>query len=65
MPFPFPGDLRNTGNEPRSPAVADGFFTTKPPGSPLNLPIKCFRVNLITYEKQVESRGIHQMLQTK
>ena len=65
MSFPSPGDLPNTGNKPGSPAVAGGFFTTKPPGSRLNLPIKCFRVSLITYEKQVESRSIHQILQTK
>ena len=27
-----PGDLPNPGIEPASPALADGFFTTEPPG---------------------------------
>ena len=29
---PSPGDLSNTGIEPRSPALTGGFFTTEPPG---------------------------------
>ena len=35
MPFPTPRDLPDPGNELKSlvsPALADGFFTTKPPG---------------------------------
>ena len=34
LPFPSPGDLPNPGIEPTSPALADGFFTTEPPGKP-------------------------------
>ena len=34
LPFPSPGDLPNPGVEPVSPALAGGFFTTKPPGKP-------------------------------
>ena len=37
LPFPTPGDLPNPGIEPTSlvsPALAGGFFTTEPPGSP-------------------------------
>ena len=34
LPFPLPGDLPNPGIEPVSPALADGFFTTEPPGKP-------------------------------
>ena len=34
LPFPFSGDLPNPGFEPASPALADGFFTTDPPGKP-------------------------------
>ena len=30
-----PGDLPNQGIEPASPALADVFFTTEPPGKPL------------------------------
>ena len=35
LPFPPPGDHRDPGTDPKSvvsPAVAGGFFTTKPPG---------------------------------
>ena len=32
LPFPPPGDLPHPGVEPRSPALADGFFTAEPPG---------------------------------
>ena len=37
-PFPSPGDLPDPGTElktPASPALAGGFFTTVPPGTPL------------------------------
>ena len=39
LPFPTPGDLPNPGIEPMSfasPAVTSRFFTTAPPGKPLN-----------------------------
>ena len=35
LPFPPPGDLPNPQIEPTSPALADRFFTTEPPGKPL------------------------------
>ena len=38
LPFPPPGDLPNPGIEPSSlasPALADKFFTTEPPGKPI------------------------------
>ena len=37
LPFPPPGDLLDPGIEPVSlvpPALAGGFFTTKPPAKP-------------------------------
>ena len=34
LPFPTPGDLPNPGIKTASPALAGGFFTTEPPGSP-------------------------------
>ena len=35
LPFPSPGDLRDPGIEPSSPALAGRFFTlTEPPGKP-------------------------------
>ena len=34
LPFPPPGDLSDPWTEPMSPALAGGFFTTEPPGSP-------------------------------
>ena len=36
LPFPSPGDLPNPGIKPASPALAGGFFTTGPPGQPIN-----------------------------
>ena len=35
-PFPFPGDLPNTGIEHRSPALQADSLSTKPPGKPKN-----------------------------
>ena len=35
LPFPSPGDPPDPGIEPTSPALADRFFTTEPPGKPL------------------------------
>ena len=32
LPFPSSGDLPDPGIETMSPALAGGFFTTKPPG---------------------------------
>ena len=37
LPFPPPGDLPKRGIKPTSPALAEGFFTTEPPGKPPNL----------------------------
>ena len=34
LPFPSPGELPHTVIKPASPALAGGFFTTEPPGSP-------------------------------
>ena len=34
LPFPSPGDLPGPGIERASPALAGGFFTTRPPGKP-------------------------------
>jgi len=39
-----PGDLPNSGIEPASPALAGGFFTTEPQGSP-----KLGSVTLLTF----------------
>ena len=32
LPFPSPGNFPDPGVEPRSPALADSFFTSEPPG---------------------------------
>ena len=38
LPLPSPGDLPDDpGIEPSSPALADRFFTTAPPGRPNNV----------------------------
>ena len=34
LPFPFLGDLPDTGIESASPTLAGRFFTTEPPGKP-------------------------------
>ena len=34
LPFPFPGDLRNSGIEPRSPTFQADTLTSEPPGKP-------------------------------
>ena len=36
LPFPSPGDLPDTGIKPVSPALVGRFFTTAPPGKPIN-----------------------------
>ena len=35
LPFSSAGDLPDPGTEPASPVKAGGFFTTEPPGKPL------------------------------
>ena len=42
LPFPSAGHLPNRGMEPMSPAMAGRFFTTEPPGKPLE--DNCFTV---------------------
>ena len=37
LPFPPPGDLPDPGIKPTSSALADGFFTTEPPGKPYSV----------------------------
>ena len=39
LPFPFLGDLSNTGTEPTSPAMAGGFITTEPLGKPVRVTV--------------------------
>ena len=36
LPFPSPGDLPDPEIKSMSPALADNFFTTEPPGKPLS-----------------------------
>ena len=35
LPFASPGPLPKPGIKPASPALVDRFFTTEPPGKPL------------------------------
>ena len=66
LPFPPPGDLPGPGIEPTAsvaPALAGGFFTTAPPGSPqmqykqkqMNITI-CQMSNIITLWWQWQGR---------
>ena len=41
LSFPSPGDLPDPEIEPTSPALADGFFTTEPPGKPA---VRCIHI---------------------
>ena len=34
LPFPSPGDLPDPGIKPKSPALAERFFTSEVPGKP-------------------------------
>ena len=36
--IPTPGDLPDAGIEPKSPALADVFFSNEPPGKAKNMP---------------------------
>ena len=36
LPFPSPGDLPDPGVEPMSPVLAGRFFTSGPPGKPMD-----------------------------
>jgi len=36
LPFPSLGDLPDSGIKPRSPTLVGRFFTTEPPGKPVN-----------------------------
>ena len=37
LPFPFPGDIPDPEIKPMSPTLAGGFYTTEPPGKPLDI----------------------------
>jgi len=37
LPFPSPGGLPEPGIEPESHELTGGFFTTEPPGKPMDL----------------------------
>ena len=58
LPFPTPGDLPHPGTEllsPVSPALANRFFTTEPPGMPIKVIIatknyKVLRVMLQVFQ---------------
>ena len=41
LPFPSSGGLPGSGIEPMSPALAGGFFTTKPPGKSIQTHREC------------------------
>ena len=42
--FPSSGDLPNTGMEPTSPALTDGFYTPEPSGKLLYKTLMCKRI---------------------
>ena len=58
LPFPTPGDLPNPEIEPKSPALAGGFFTSEPPGKPFSIVV----VQLLSH---VDSVQLHELQHTK
>ena len=47
LTFPTPGDLLEPGMDPKSltsPALAGGFFTTAPPGKPIQTQYTHFKI---------------------
>ena len=54
LPFPSPGDLPNPVIEPKSLALAGGFFTVEPPAEPL------FRDQLFSKQGLDKKLLIHQ-----
>ena len=50
--FSSPGDLPNPGVEPVSPVLSDGFFTTEPPGKPINI-CQCRRPKRLGFDPWV------------
>ena len=56
LPFPSPGDLSEPGIEPKSPALAGGFFTTQSLGKPRDV---WLRESKWWSFKSISSRGLH------
>ena len=48
LPLPSPGDLPDPGIEPKSPALAGGFFTSEPPGKPKQI-YALFQINFLQW----------------
>ena len=60
LPYPPPRDLPDPGIEPGSlisPALAGGFFTTEPPGKPLDNLQRLFKALDSCREKYLEGMG--------
>ena len=55
MPFPAPGNLPDPGIEPKSPALAGGFFVTEPPRKPLSL---CIVIDTYIRMNQAMNRNL-------
>ena len=51
LPFPPPGDLPDPEIEPKSPELAGVFFTTKPPGKPIEWCVFLFLTYFTLYNR--------------
>ena len=58
QPFASPGDLPDPGVEPASPALTDGFFTTRPPGEPRLYSPRHLLLSLDSVLRVVECGGV-------
>ena len=51
--IPSPGDLPDPGTEPMSPALGGRFFSTEPPGKPMNVPSTALSLSIyISMERE-------------
>ena len=56
LPFPSPGDLPDSGIEPKSPALAGGIFTSDPFGFNLKRSIVTYKHLLSTLESWIKEK---------
>ena len=48
LPHPPPGNLPHPGIKPMTPALADTFFTTEPPGKPICIYLTCVSRSVVS-----------------
>ena len=67
LPFPTPGDLPNPGFEPASlvsPMLADGFFTTTPPGKQISLYLYLIQLSFMKNKNHITAKSNYILFKT-